>query len=71
MRLSPGFLMVRFHIYQDQAGQYRWSLIAANNEKVAASEAYVSKNGAILSARRVKQLAAGALIWDSISQQWV
>ncbi|OGI19339.1 MAG: hypothetical protein A3J06_01290 [Candidatus Moranbacteria bacterium RIFCSPLOWO2_02_FULL_48_19] len=56
--------MTKFVIYRDIAGQYRWRLVAANGEKVAASEAYVSKQGAINSANRVKQIAYSATVVD-------
>ncbi len=56
--------MVKFEIYQDIARQYRWRLKAGNGEIVAISEAYITKYGAELSARRVKILAAVAIIVD-------
>jgi len=56
--------MTKFVIYRDIAGQYRWRLVAANGEKVAASEAYVSKQGAINSANRLKQIAYSATVVD-------
>ncbi len=46
-----------FKIYIDKAGFYRWRLIAGNGEKVAASEAYVSRQNAIRSAKNIKDLA--------------
>lgn len=49
--------MAKFSIYMDVAGHYRWRLIASNGEKVAASEAYVSRSNAVRSAKRVKELA--------------
>ena len=55
----------KFVIYVDVAGKYRWRLVAGNGEKVAASEAYASKQGAIISAQRVKQIAWEAIIVDS------
>lgn len=55
----------KFVIYVDVAGKYRWRLVAGNGEKVAASEAYVSKQNAINSAQRVKQIAWEAVIVDS------
>jgi len=55
----------RFLIYKDAAEYYRWSLQAKNGEKVAASEAYTSKQGAINSAFRVKQIAWLADVVDS------
>lgn len=52
--------MATFYIYQDQAGYYRWRLVAGNGEKVAASEAYVSHANAVRSAKQVKELASSA-----------
>lgn len=46
--------MVRFQIYIDQNREYRWRLVAANNEIVAWSEGYTTKQGAINSANWVK-----------------
>ncbi|MBI2617967.1 DUF1508 domain-containing protein [Candidatus Kaiserbacteria bacterium] len=54
--------MTTFEIYKDVAGYFRWRLVAANGEKVAASEAYVSKQGATTSAERVKYWASVAHI---------
>lgn len=54
--------MTKFVIYPDVSGYYRWRLVAANGEKVAASEAYVSKQNAVRSAERVKQIAYSAMI---------
>ena len=54
--------MARFAVYVDQAGYWRWRLVAGNGEKVAASEAYVSRANAIRSAERVKQLVSIANI---------
>ena len=56
--------MVKFKIYRDIAGQYRWRLVARNGEIVATSEAYTTKYSALISARRVKILAAIAIIVD-------
>lgn len=56
--------MVRFVIYQDRAGNYRWRLIAGNGEKVAASEGYTLKQSAIRSAYHVKELAAIASVTE-------
>lgn len=55
----------RFVIYKDRAGYYRWYLQALNSEKVAASEGYSSKQAAINSAYRVKQIAYSADVVDS------
>lgn len=55
----------KFVIYKDKAGYYRWYLQANNGEKVAASEAYDSKQSAINSAYRVKEIAWSANVVDS------
>jgi uncharacterized protein YegP (UPF0339 family) len=47
----------KFVVYLDKAGWYRWYLQAKNGEKVAASEAYASKQAAVNSAFRVKEIA--------------
>jgi uncharacterized protein YegP (UPF0339 family) len=60
--LCKGAYMTKFVIYPDVSGYYRWRLVAANGEKVAASEAYVSKQNAVRSAERVKQIAYSAMI---------
>jgi uncharacterized protein len=56
--------MVRFEIYRDAAGEYRWRIVAANNETVAWSEGYTYKQGAINSANWVKTNAYTASIRD-------
>lgn len=58
-------IMVRFQIYRDTSGEYRWRLVAANNEIVGWSEGYTSKQGAINSAHWVKQNAVNAPVYDS------
>lgn len=60
--MSKGAIMTKFVIYRDKAGYWRWRLVAGNGERVAASEAYVSKQNAIRSAERVRALAASAQI---------
>ena len=56
--------MVRFEIYEDQAGEYRWRLVAANNQIVAWSEGYTTKQGAVNSAQWTKTWASSASIHD-------
>ncbi len=51
-----------FHIFQDRAGEWRWTLIAGNGEAVATSEGYTTKYSAERSAARVKEIAAYAVI---------
>ncbi len=53
-----------FKIYIDKAGYYRWRLVAGNGEIVANSEAYASKQNAMTSAKRVKEIAWHADIID-------
>lgn len=54
--------MPKLKVYEDSSGYWRWRLVAANGEKVAASEAYASKSNAIRSAERVKSIAWHATI---------
>lgn len=54
--------MAKFVVYRDVIGQYRWRLVAGNNEIVAVSEGYTVKSSALRSANRVKQLALLASI---------
>lgn len=50
--------MIRFRIYQDNAGGWRWRLLAANNYIVADSgESYTSRNGAVQAAEWVRDNA--------------
>lgn len=56
--------MVRFEIYKDQAGLFRWRLIAANGEIVCWGESYTTKQGALNSLNWVKRWAASAPIRD-------
>jgi uncharacterized protein YegP (UPF0339 family) len=52
MAAGPGF-----YIYEDRAGEYRWSLRAANNETVADSaEGYTTRSGARDAASRMVRL---------------
>lgn len=56
--------MAKFQIYRDIAGYFRWRLVANNNEKVAASEAYNSKQGAKESASKVRDWSYDSDIED-------
>lgn len=56
--------MSKIQIFADQARQYRWRLRADNNEIVAVSEAYTTKQNAIYGAKLVQALAARALLQD-------
>ena len=37
-------------VYEDEAGQWRWSAVAANNEIVAEGEAYTRREDAVRAA---------------------
>jgi uncharacterized protein YegP (UPF0339 family) len=56
--------MPKFTFIVDVAGYHRWRLVAANGEIVATSEAYVSRANAVRSAKRVKTLAATAIVME-------
>jgi len=58
--------MVKFQIYRDVAGEFRWRLVAANGEIVATSEGYTTKYNATRSAQLVKELARIAVIVDLV-----
>ena len=60
--------MTKFVIYRDIAGEYRWRLVSGNNEIVAVSEGYTTKQNAIWSAKRVKIWASIARIVDATIQ---
>lgn len=54
-----------FIVYRDNASQYRWTLYAANNKKIADSgESYITRSDAREAAERVKRLAPVATIKD-------
>ncbi len=54
----------RFEVYKDSRGQFRFRLIAPNNEIVAVSEAYTSKANCINGVEAVTKYAAVAEIED-------
>jgi uncharacterized protein YegP (UPF0339 family) len=52
---------MRFEVYKDSGGSYRWRLIAANGQTVASSgESFASESNATRAAENVKQNAASA-----------
>lgn len=54
-----------FELYEDQAGEWRWRLVAANGNIVADSgEGYASKQGAKRGIRSVKEGAPEASVRD-------
>lgn len=47
----------KFEWFKDKAGKFRFRLLAANGEKIAASEAYESKDGCMSGIASVKKNA--------------
>ena len=57
--------MWKFQIYQDQAGEFRWRLVAPNGKTIADSgEGYYDRSGAKRAAENVRQRIANAVIED-------
>jgi uncharacterized protein YegP (UPF0339 family) len=54
----------KFEVYKDAAGKFRFRLRAANNEIIAVSEAYSSKDGCMNGVESVKANAPKAMIQD-------
>ena len=54
----------KFEVYKDAAGKFRFRLSAANNEIIAVSEAYSSKDGCMNGVESVKANAPKAMIQD-------
>jgi uncharacterized protein YegP (UPF0339 family) len=53
----------KFQIFEDQKGEYRWRLLAANNEVIAASvEGYKSKSACIDGIKLTRKLAQAGKI---------
>lgn len=56
---------MRFRIFEDDAGEFRWRLVAANGEIVATSgEGYTRRHDARRAAETVRDGAAAATIED-------
>lgn len=53
----------RFEVFSDSAGEWRWRLVATNEEIIAASgEGYASKQGAKRGVQSVKRTAPDAAV---------
>lgn len=53
----------KLYIAVDRAGKYRWRIVAPNGEIVAASgESFASRGNAIRAARRLRVIAADAVL---------
>ncbi|HEU4966416.1 MAG TPA: DUF1508 domain-containing protein [Candidatus Saccharimonadales bacterium] len=50
-----------FKIFQDRAGQWRWTLYAANHEAVATSEGYTRRESAVDTANKLWRIAYEAV----------
>lgn len=60
-----------FVIYKDKAGEWRWTLYAANAKKIADSgEGYVKKSDCIHGARLVAETATNAGIYNGETKAW-
>lgn len=49
-----------FKLFKDRANEYRWTLYAPNNEKIATSEGYTTKQSAQNGITNVKKYAPAA-----------
>lgn len=56
---------MKFQLYRDSAGQYRWRLVAANGRVIADSgESYYNKTDCLAAIQLVKQWAPTAPVED-------
>jgi uncharacterized protein YegP (UPF0339 family) len=56
--------MAKFEIYKDRKGEFRWKLLADNNQVIAVGEGYASKAGCKNGIESVKKNAPKAKIDD-------
>lgn len=56
--------MAKFEIYKDRKGEFRWRLLADNNQVIAMGEGYTSKAGCKNGIESVKKNAKSAKIDD-------
>jgi uncharacterized protein YegP (UPF0339 family) len=56
--------MAKFEIYKDKKGQFRWRLLANNNQVIAVGEAYTTKAACKNGIDSVKKNASKAEIDD-------
>ena len=54
----------KFEINKDEAGEFRFKLVALNGQTIAVSEGYTAKDGAMKGIESVKTNAAAAVIED-------
>jgi uncharacterized protein YegP (UPF0339 family) len=55
---------MKFTIYKDKAGEFRFRIVATNGNVLAASEGYKAKASAQGAIDRIKSDAAGATVVD-------
>lgn len=53
---------VKFVIFIDISGGYRWRLMAGNGEQVAMSESYANRHNAVEGVYRVMEIADKAIV---------
>ena len=56
--------MGKFVVYKDKRGEYRWKLLADNNQIIAVGEGYSSKAGCMNGIESVKKNAPKAKVDD-------
>lgn len=56
--------MAKFQIYKDRKGEFRWKLLADNNQVIATGEGYASKAGCKNGIDSVKKNAPKAEVED-------
>lgn len=57
-------MAARIDVYQDTAGEWRWSLVAGNGEVVAQGESHTRKEDAERAARKAAELMGQAVEGD-------
>ncbi len=55
---------MKFEIYMDEAGEYRWRLRASNHKIIATGEGYVSKRDCLHCVELVLGLSGETLVKD-------
>jgi hypothetical protein len=56
--------MGKFVVYKDKRGEFRWKLLADNNQVIAVGEGYTSKAGCMNGIESVKKNAPKAKVDD-------
>ena len=63
-RRKSSYARMRFEIYKDNAGNFRWRLRASNDEEIASGQGYESREGCMKGIKSVKYNAPRARIVD-------